>query len=86
MNLLIKKATVIEKGNPLNGQIVDIEITNGIITEINSSIALKENFTLIEKENLHVSLGWIETQAVFGEPGHETTETIENGLKSKFVQ
>lgn len=81
MRLLIKHATVLDKENRLHNQKIDIEITDGIITAIDASIHPKEGYQIIEKENLHVSKGWIDTSVVFGEPGFETTETIQNGLK-----
>lgn len=80
MRLLIKHATVLDKENRLHNQKIDIEITDGIITAIDASIHPKEGYQIIEKENLHVSKGWIDTSVVFGEPGFETTETIQNGL------
>lgn len=81
MRLLIKHATVLDNENRLHNQKIDIEITDGIITAIDASIHPKEGYQIIEKENLHVSKGWIDTSVVFGEPGFETTETIQNGLK-----
>ena len=81
MNLLLKNATLLESQNPFHKQQVDIEITNGIISKIGKNLTKKEGFEVIEKENLHVSQGWLDTSVVFGEPGFETTETIENGLK-----
>lgn len=81
MRLLIKHATLIDKNNPFHNQKIDIEITNGVITAIEKDITPKENDHVITKENLYVSRGWIDTSVVFGEPGYETTETIENGLK-----
>lgn len=81
MNLLLKNATILENQNPFHNQQVDIEITSGIISKIGKNLTVKEGFEVIEKENLHVSQGWLDTSVVFGEPGFETTETIENGLK-----
>lgn len=81
MRLLIKHATLIDKNNAFHNQKIDIEITNGIITAIEKDITPKEDNHVITKENLYVSKGWIDTSVVFGEPGYETTETIENGLK-----
>ena len=81
MNLLLKNATILENQNPFHKQQVDIEITDGIISKIGKNLAVKDGFEVIEKENLHVSQGWLDTSVVFGEPGFETTETIENGLK-----
>ncbi|SEQ07839.1 dihydroorotase [Flavobacterium urocaniciphilum] len=81
MNLLLKNTTILEKQNPFHNQQVDIEITDGIISKIGKNLPVQEGFEIIEKENLHVSQGWLDTSVVFGEPGFETTETIENGLK-----
>ena len=81
MNLLLKNATILENQNPFHNQQVDIEITNGIISKIGKNLTVKEGYEVIEKEDLHVSQGWLDTSVVFGEPGFETTETIENGLK-----
>jgi len=80
MNLVLKNATIIEKNNPFNNQKVDIEITDGVLSKIGTNLTIKEGYTTIEKKNLHVSTGWVDTQVVFGEPGFETTETIKNGL------
>lgn len=81
MNLLLKNTTILENQNPFHKQQVDIEITDGIISNIGKNLTVKEGYEVIEKDNLHVSQGWLDTSVVFGEPGFETTETIENGLK-----
>lgn len=81
MNLLLKNTTILENQNPFHKQQVDIEITDGIISKIGNNLTVKEGYEVIEKDNLHVSQGWLDTSVVFGEPGFETTETIENGLK-----
>ena len=75
MNLLLKNATILENQNPFHNQQVDIEITNGIISKIGKNLTVKEGYEVIEKEDLHVSQGWLDTSVVFGEPGFETTET-----------
>ena len=81
MNLLLKNTTILENQNPFHKQQVDIEITDGIISKIRNNLTVKAGYEVIEKDNLHVSQGWLDTSVVFGEPGFETTETIENGLK-----
>jgi len=81
MKLLLKNATILENQNQFHKQQVDIEITDGIISKIGKNLPVKDGFQIIEKDNLHVSQGWLDTSVVFGEPGFETTETIENGLK-----
>lgn len=81
MKLLLKNTTILENQSPFHKQQVDIEITDGIISKIGKNLAVKEGYEVIEKDNLHISQGWLDTSVVFGEPGFETTETIENGLK-----
>ena len=81
MNLLLKNTTILENQNPFHKQQVDIEITDGIISKIGKNLTTKDGSEVIEKDNLHVSQGWLDTSVVFGEPGFETTENIENGLK-----
>ena len=41
-----------------------------------------DNIDTIDKENLHVSVGWFDSSVCFGEPGYEERETLENGLNT----
>ncbi len=82
MNVIIRKATVVAKGHPLNGKAVDIQVTNGIIRSIGDNIAADEHTTEINIDGLHVSEGWFDSSVSFGEPGFEDRETIENGLNT----
>jgi dihydroorotase len=82
MKIVIKNATIIDVENTFHQQNIDIEITEGIISNLGNNLKVQEDYQIIEKENLHISVGWIDTQVVFGEPGYEDTETIENGLKT----
>ena len=58
MSVLIKQATIISKGSPLNGKRKDILIQNGIITSIADSIKPSAE-RIIEEEGLHISIGFI---------------------------
>ena len=40
---------------------------------------------MVEKENLHASVGWFDSSVCFGEPGFEERETLENGLKTAAI-
>lgn len=82
MNLLIKQATVIDPTSSYNGRVVDILIEKGIITQIKKSITPEKGVKTIEEEGLHVSLGWIDMQVNFCDPGFEHKETLQNGIKS----
>jgi dihydroorotase len=80
MKLLIKSATIITPGNSLHRKKRDILIENGKIKNIATSIK-DDKAQVYTKPNLHVSVGWMDTNVSFGEPGFEERETLENGLK-----
>ncbi len=81
MNLIFKKARIIEPGNSFHNQVIDIKIKNGIIEKISPNIQSEESFKEIELDNLHISAGWFDTSVSLGEPGYEERETIANGLE-----
>ncbi|PWG04877.1 dihydroorotase [Polaribacter aquimarinus] len=81
MTTLIKSATIIDSSSPYHNQQKDILITNGIIQKIENSIPKKEDYQIVEFENLHISLGWFDTSVSLGEPGFEERETIQKGLQ-----
>ncbi|GAA4756750.1 MULTISPECIES: dihydroorotase [Flavobacterium] len=81
MNLILKKARLIEPGNLFHNKVIDIKIKDGIIQKIDTNIQSEEGFTAIELDNLHISTGWFDTSVSLGEPGYEERETITNGLE-----
>ncbi|MFI5132663.1 MAG: dihydroorotase [Chitinophagales bacterium] len=78
MKLLIKQARVVDPSSPFNGQITDIFIEDGIITQIGKSISAKADQE-INMAGLHVSPGWVDLFANFADPGYEFKETLETG-------
>ena len=74
-SILIKQAKVIDSQSSYHDQIVDILIEKGVITKIDHRISKKTKKT-IEKDNLHVSPGWIDIGATCWEPGKEYREDI----------
>lgn len=78
MDVLIKKARIIQPGSVFNGTVNDILIQNGIIRRIATSIQA-DDIQLIEKENLHISIGWADIFADFSDPGYEHRETLISG-------
>ncbi len=78
MNLLIKQARIVDPSSALNGQLADIFIEKGIISEISSEIDLK-NARVIQAKGLHASPGWVDLFSDFSDPGFEFKETIETG-------
>lgn len=81
MNVLLKSVTVVAPENPnLHFKKRDIHIRNGKIETIGSKLRIDEEVRIIERTNLHVSLGWFDSGVAFGEPGYEERETLSNGL------
>jgi len=85
MNVLIKKATIVAPGNPLNGKVMDVLIEGGIIKSIKQKITPDKSVKEIEQENLHISAGWFDMQVNFGDPGMEHKESIESGVKAAMA-
>ena len=81
MSTLLKNATIIDANSPYHHQKKDILISDGKLEKIADSIPNKDNYTIVELENLHVSCGWFDTSVSLGEPGFEERETIKNGLQ-----
>ena len=81
MNLIIRKATIVDSESPYHNQTIDIKITQGIIEEIGISLLNSDTHEEFHRENLYVSQGWFDTSVSLGEPGFEDRETIINGLE-----
>jgi len=81
MNLILRKATIIDPESPFHNQTVDIKITNGIFEKIGVSLPKSGSYQEFDHEGLHVSQGWFDTSVSLGEPGFEDRETIANGLE-----
>jgi dihydroorotase len=77
MKIVLKNATIIASHSAFHKQKTDILIEDGIITEIATDIAA--DATLVEADDLHVSIGWLDIFADFAEPGFEHNETLETG-------
>ncbi|MFM7022737.1 MAG: dihydroorotase [Flavobacteriales bacterium] len=78
MDLLIKKATVIDPNSPFNNKQVDIFIKAGKIEGIGK--ITKKGVKTIESPKLCVSPGWLDVNANFCDPGNEHKETLANGI------
>ena len=79
MKLLIKQARIVDPYSPFNGQIIDIFIDNGIITQLGSQLSVCKADKEININGLHVSPGWMDVFANFADPGYEFKETLETG-------
>ena len=80
MKLLLKNVTIVNSQSFHHNTIKDILIENKTITRIGKNLAVK-GAEEISLENLHISVGWLDSSVCFGEPGFEERETLENGLR-----
>lgn len=78
MKVLLKNARILCPGSPFHLSVRDIIINQGII----ESIAEPGNFSadqIISHDNLHVSIGWLDTFSHFNDPGNEYREDLKSG-------
>ena len=80
MNIILRKAKIIDSKSPFHNQIVDVKINDGSIEKIGINLPKESGFEDIILENLHLSEGWFDSSVSLGEPGFEDRETIANGL------
>lgn len=82
MQILLRSVKVIDPNSSQNGKTVDIQIENGTISKIGKDIDSNSANEIIEGDDLHVSVGWVDMYATFGDPGREFKEDIESGLNA----
>jgi len=81
MKLLIKQAYIVDPSSSHNGQVTDIFIENGIIKQIAKNLSTQADKE-IDIKGLHVSSGWMDLFADFGDPGYEFKESLESGAEA----
>ncbi len=82
MKILIKKATIVDPKSSHHLKIKDLLVENSVITKIQDSISETDNCQIFESDLLHISQGWVDLNARFGEPGYEYKEDLTSGMKS----
>ena len=75
MKITIKNARVVDTKSIYHNEVVDLYIEDGKIVQIDKSISKKSD-QVIERENLHISPGWMDIGAMCWEPGMEYREDI----------
>lgn len=78
MNLLIKSATVIDPSSSFNGQVSNVLIKDGIISQI-GQISSDEDMETINAEGLFIVPGFFDLNCNIGELGLETKEDMQTG-------
>lgn len=84
MKTLLKSVKIIDKKSDFNGQIKDILINEGKISKIADKIEDKAD-KVINGENLHVSLGWIDVRVSPKDPGYESKEDLNSLCRAAAV-
>lgn len=82
MQILLRNTTIIDPNSPHHGKQADILITDGTIDTIGSELDATDVNEVIEGDDLHVSIGWMDLFARFGDPGEEFKEDVVSGLKA----
>ncbi len=88
--ILIKNATVVDTNSEHHLKKTDVLIASGIIENIAKNIEPVAGETeIIEGEDLHVSIGWMDLRVNFNDPGNEHKEDLVSGataaLKGGFT-
>ena len=80
MKILIRSATIIDKGSPFHNKKKNIVINNGRIAEIGDKNYSADK--VIEAEGMFLSIGWFDLGAYVGDPGLEHKEDIASLTKA----
>ncbi|MXV53270.1 amidohydrolase family protein [Pedobacter sp. HMF7647] len=77
---LLKAVTILHPESSLNGKKTDVLIENGIIAGFD--VPGDENTRVIDCAGKYLSPGFVDLNANFGEPGLETKEDLDSGIKA----
>ncbi len=73
--LLIRSVKIIDTRSSYNGQIKDILVNNGQITQIGDQLEAP-GAEILEGKNWHISTGWVDMRVSSHDPGHEHKEDL----------
>lgn len=82
MDILIKSVTIVDPSGPHHGTTTDVRVKSGVIVAIEDSIATTSSDEVWEELGACLSIGWMDLQADFADPGFEQKEGLQNGLKA----
>lgn len=82
MEIIIRSARVIHPGSKHHNKVVDILISNGKVKKIAAKITEAPRVKEVSSKNLHVSLGWVDMNVNFYDPGYEQKENVESGCRA----
>ena len=76
MKTLIRSARIVDSASSFDGQVVDILVDNGLISQIGTNLEANSRTRVIESTNLHVSPGWVDLRVSAQDPGYEHKEDL----------
>ena len=90
MNLILRKATIVDPQSPFHNQTVDVKITNNSFEKIGASLPKSDAHQEFELEGLHISQGWFDTSvsnplamvSLSSKPGSPKETLVSNQLLS----
>jgi dihydroorotase len=78
MKTLIQNAKLFSPLSKHHLKIMDVELTNGVITSIGKNLPLGKSKVIAGKDHI-LSVAFTDLRANFGEPGYEQNETLRSG-------
>ena len=78
MKTLIQNAKLFSPLSKHHLKIMDVELTNGVITSIGKNLHLGKSKVIAGKDHI-LSVAFTDLRANFGEPGYEQNETLRSG-------
>ena len=85
MNILIESATLLDPTSPFYQKKVHLIVRDGLIHSVHEATDSPPEGSFdhtIVSDNLHVSVGWFDLQAHFGDPGLEHKEDLRSGSQT----
>jgi dihydroorotase len=79
MKTLIQNAKLFAPLSKHHLKIMDVEITNGVISAIGKNLPVGKSKVIAGKDHI-LSIGFTDLRANFGEPGFEQNETLRSGM------
>ena len=82
METIIKSVTIFDPNGPYDGTTKDVHVRDGVIVDIQDAISPSPEANEWSKPGAYLSIGWMDLQADFADPGFEQKEGLENGLRA----
>ena len=82
METIIKSVTIFDPNGPHDGTTKDVHVRDGVVVDIQDSISPSPEANEWSKPGAHLSIGWMDLQADFADPGFEQKEGLANGLRA----